>query len=46
MLAAQLDGGTPRLTVDLSGLRFADSAATRELIRAHRAIDGGAAPWS
>ena len=37
LLAAQLDGGT-RLTVDLSGLRFADSAAIRELIRAHRAI--------
>jgi anti-anti-sigma factor len=38
MLAAQLGGETPRLTVDLSGLRFADSAAIRELIRAHRAI--------
>jgi anti-sigma B factor antagonist len=38
ILAAQLDGGTPRLTVDLSGLRFADSAAVGELIRAHRAI--------
>jgi anti-anti-sigma factor len=38
VLAAQLNGGTPRLTVDLSGLRFADSAAIRELIRAHRAI--------
>jgi len=35
--AAQLDGGT-RLTVDLSGLRFADSAAIRELVQAHRAI--------
>jgi anti-anti-sigma regulatory factor len=29
MLAAQLNGGTPRLTVDLSELRFADSAPTR-----------------
>lgn len=38
VLAAQLDGGTSRLTVDLSGLRFADSAAILELIRAHRAI--------
>ena len=38
LLAAQLDGGTTRLTVDLSGLRFADSAAIRELIQAHRAI--------
>ena len=38
LLAAQLDGGTNRLTVDLSGLRFADSAAIRELIQAHRAI--------
>jgi stage II sporulation protein AA (anti-sigma F factor antagonist) len=38
VLAAQLDGGTSRLTVDLSGLRFADSAAIRELIRAHHAI--------
>lgn len=38
LLAAQLAGGTTRLTVDLCGLRFADSAAVRELIRAHRAI--------
>jgi anti-sigma B factor antagonist len=38
LLAAQLDGGTTRLTVDLSGLRFADSAAISELIQAHRAI--------
>ena len=38
LLAAQLDGGTTHLTVDLSGLRFADSAAIRELIHAHRAI--------
>jgi ABC-type transporter Mla MlaB component len=38
LLAAQLDGGTTRLTVDLSGLRFADSAEIRELIHAHRAI--------
>jgi anti-anti-sigma factor len=44
LLAAQLDGGTTRLTVDLPGLRFADSAAIRELLRAHRAITqrGGA----
>ncbi len=38
VLTAQLNSGTPRLTVDLSGLRFADSAAIGELIRAHRAI--------
>lgn len=38
ILAAQLQGGTPRLTVDLSGLRFADSAAVGELIRAYHAI--------
>ena len=38
LLAAHLDGGTTRLTVDLSGLRFADSAAIMELIHAHRAI--------
>ena len=38
LLAAHLDGGTTRLTVDLSGLRFADSAAIRELIQAHRLI--------
>jgi anti-anti-sigma regulatory factor len=38
LLAAQLDGGTTRLTVDLSGLRVDDSAAIRELIQAHRAI--------
>ena len=38
LLATQLDGGTTRLTVGLSGLRFADSAAIRELIQAHRAM--------
>ena len=38
LLAAHLDGGTIRLTVDLSGLRFADSATIRELIQAHRLI--------
>lgn len=37
VLAAQLDGGTT-VTVDLSGLRFADSAAIGELIAAHHAI--------
>jgi anti-sigma B factor antagonist len=43
-LAAQLAGGTPRLTVDLSGLRFADSAVIRELVLAGRKLkerDGG-----
>ena len=38
LLSAQVNGGTPRLTVDLSGLRFVYSAAVGELIRAYRAI--------
>jgi anti-anti-sigma factor len=37
VLSAQFEDGT-RLTVDLSGLRFADSAAIAEFIRAHRAL--------
>ena len=37
LLAAQLDGATT-MTIDLSGLKFADSATVRELIRAHRAL--------
>ena len=37
LLAAQLDGGTT-VTIDLSGLQFADSATIRELIRAHHAL--------
>lgn len=37
LLAAQLDGGTI-VTIDLSGLKFADSATITELIRAHHAL--------
>jgi anti-sigma B factor antagonist len=37
VLAAHLDGGST-VTIDLSGLRFADSAAIRELIVAYHAI--------
>ncbi len=37
LLAAQLDGATT-MTIDLSGLKFADSATIRELIRTHHAL--------
>jgi anti-anti-sigma factor len=37
-LNAQISGGVRHLTVDLSGLRFADSAAVRTLIEAHLAL--------
>jgi len=37
-LTAQLDSGARRLTVDLSGLRFADSAVIRELVMAGREL--------
>jgi anti-sigma B factor antagonist len=37
-LAAQVSGETRHLTVDLSGLRFADSASVRELVLAGRAL--------
>lgn len=37
-LNAQITAGTRHLTVDLSGLRFADSAAIRTLIDAHLAL--------
>jgi anti-sigma B factor antagonist len=37
-LAAQLHDGTGRLTVDLSGLRYADSASITALVRADRAL--------
>ena len=36
-LSAQVSRGAQHLTVDLSGLRFADSAAIRTLIEAHLA---------
>jgi len=37
-LNAQIAGGQQHLTVDLSGLRFADSACIRVLVKAHRAL--------
>jgi anti-anti-sigma factor len=37
-LNAQISEGARHLTVDLSGLRFADSAAIRTLIEAHLAL--------
>ena len=39
-LAAQLATGTPHLTVDLSGLQFADSAVIRALVLADRTLKG------
>jgi anti-anti-sigma factor len=37
-LNAQIAGGQQHLTVDLSGLRFADSACIRVLMKAHLAL--------
>ena len=37
-LTAQLASGARQLTVDLSGLRFADSAVIRELVMAGRKL--------
>ena len=37
-LAAQVSGGARHLTVDLSGLRFADSASVRALVLAGQAL--------
>lgn len=37
-LDTQLAGGSPHLTVDLSGLRFADSSAIRALVLADRTL--------
>ena len=37
-LAAQVSGGTRHLTVDVSGLRYADSASIRALVLAGRAL--------
>lgn len=37
-LATQVSSGARRLTVDLSGLRFADSASVRTLVLAGRAL--------
>ena len=38
LLTGQLAGGTRHLTIDLSGLRFADSASIRMLVLAARAL--------
>jgi anti-anti-sigma factor len=40
MLAAQLETGARRLTVDASGLSFLDSASVRVLVLAARALRG------
>ena len=38
LLAGQLAGGTRQLTIDVSGLRFADSASIRVLVLAARTL--------
>jgi anti-sigma B factor antagonist len=38
LIAGQLAGGTRQLTVDVSGLRFADSASIRTLVLAARTL--------
>ena len=38
VISEQLSGGTRRLTIDVSGLRFADTASIRELILAAKAM--------
>jgi anti-anti-sigma factor len=38
VISGQLSGGTRRLTIDVSGLRFADTASIRTLILAARAL--------
>lgn len=38
LMTAQLSGGTRQLTVDVSGLWFADSASIRELVLAARTL--------
>ena len=38
LIAAQLSGGTRQLTVDVSGLRFADTASIRTLVLAARTL--------
>jgi len=38
LVAAQLSGGTLHLTIDASGLRFADSASVRVLVLAARTL--------
>jgi anti-anti-sigma factor len=38
VIDGQLSGGTPWLTIDVAGLRFADSASIRELILAAKTL--------
>ena len=38
LIAAQLSGGTRQLTVDVSGLRFADTASIRTLVLAAKTL--------
>jgi stage II sporulation protein AA (anti-sigma F factor antagonist) len=38
LITAQLSGGTRQLTVDVSGLRFADTASIRTLVLAARTL--------
>ena len=38
LIAGQLAGGTRQLTIDVSGLRFADSASIRTLVLAARTL--------
>jgi anti-anti-sigma factor len=38
LIIAQLSGGTRQLTVDVSGLRFADTASIRTLVMAARTL--------
>jgi anti-anti-sigma factor len=38
LISAQLSGGTRHLTVDVSGLRFADTASIRTLVLAARTL--------
>ena len=40
LITAQLSGGAQQLTVDVSGLRFADSASVRVLVLAARTLKG------
>ena len=39
LISGQLAGGTQELTIDASGLRFADTASVRELILAARTLN-------
>lgn len=46
LIAVQLSGGTRHLTIDASGLSFADSATVRALVLAARTLKSEAEPWS